>query len=287
MSHLRLAACLLAVSPIGLTAQADPPGRFLGASAYDQARHRLVLFGGVGSEDGVMNDTWEWDGNVWKQLTPDVSPPARAGHSMAFDPVRRVTLLFGGAGDQPLNDFWVFNGSTWRELTVEERPGPRLAALMYWNPDRQSIQLLGGQTITHRLNDLWEWNGSKWTQLRASTEPASPWMQETTMVFTEVPNSAIEAMLKSDLRNYITAQEAFYADNNRYAKTLEELKSGTGYQASSSVSVDMLQVTAETHAATASHYESPAGRCFIYVGDRPGSFPSEMKEGAPLCVGFE
>ena len=41
-----------------------PPRRRGTAMAYDQARNRVVLFGGDG-ESGLLGDTWEWDGRRW------------------------------------------------------------------------------------------------------------------------------------------------------------------------------------------------------------------------------
>ena len=38
------------------------------AMAYDEARRRVVLFGGDG-EHGLLDDTWEWDGREWTRRT--------------------------------------------------------------------------------------------------------------------------------------------------------------------------------------------------------------------------
>jgi hypothetical protein len=47
----------------------DAPGpspRYLPGLAYDRRRGVLVLFGG-GDETGLLSDTWEFDGNSWRQ----------------------------------------------------------------------------------------------------------------------------------------------------------------------------------------------------------------------------
>ena len=41
-----------------------PPRRHATAMAYDQARNRVVLFGGEG-ESGLLGVTWEWDDRRW------------------------------------------------------------------------------------------------------------------------------------------------------------------------------------------------------------------------------
>lgn len=280
MSPLRLTIGLLAVSPSVVAAQADPPARFLAASAYDHTRHRLVLFGGLGLADKVLGDTWEWDGARWNQLTPATVPPARGGHAMAFDPIRRVVLLFGGAGDdEPFDDLWAFNGVTWKAVPFDNGPVSRIAAQMFWNPDRRAIQLLGGQAMTGRLNDLWEWNGSKWTLLSGSAAPIAA--SENRAI-----TSAREALMKSELRNLVTAQEAFFADNNRYAKDMAEMKE-YGWAPGDDITIEMTRADDNSWSATATHSEEAGGSCMIYVGQRPPSFPEDLEEGSPRCTGFK
>src|SRR5262249_12382183 len=55
-----------------------PPGRYDAGMAFDSARNRTVLFGGVDVNFNGLNDTWEWDGSTWTQLSPATSPPARS-----------------------------------------------------------------------------------------------------------------------------------------------------------------------------------------------------------------
>ena len=45
-----------------------PPHRRGTAMAYDEARRRVVLFGGDG-EAGMLDDTWEWNGRQWTRVT--------------------------------------------------------------------------------------------------------------------------------------------------------------------------------------------------------------------------
>lgn len=48
---------------------AGPAARAMGHLAYDQRRDRVVLFGGRnGWPDGDLNDTWEWDGAIWRRV---------------------------------------------------------------------------------------------------------------------------------------------------------------------------------------------------------------------------
>lgn len=46
-----------------------PPARFMGEMAYDEARDRVVFFGGrPGLPHPDLNDTWEWDGSRWTAI---------------------------------------------------------------------------------------------------------------------------------------------------------------------------------------------------------------------------
>jgi hypothetical protein len=54
-------------------ADASPDGpapRAMGYIAYDRKRDRIVLFGGRRGWPDDLNDTWEWDGARWRQVTP-------------------------------------------------------------------------------------------------------------------------------------------------------------------------------------------------------------------------
>ncbi len=49
---------------------ADGPGvRAFHAMTYDPQSERVLLFGGIGGDDGkVLNDVWAWDGSRWDRL---------------------------------------------------------------------------------------------------------------------------------------------------------------------------------------------------------------------------
>jgi len=96
--------------------------------------------------------------------------------------------------------------------------------------------------------------------------------------FANTKEKAYVASVKSDLRNLVTAQEAYFADNaNNYATATAGL--GTSYSSSTGVTVTMGTVTAGTFwSATGSHTGMPAGKsCAIAVGS------GATREGEPVC----
>ncbi|HEY3288102.1 MAG TPA: prepilin-type N-terminal cleavage/methylation domain-containing protein [Gemmatimonadaceae bacterium] len=93
--------------------------------------------------------------------------------------------------------------------------------------------------------------------------------------FANTKEKAYVASMKSDLRNLVTAQEAYFSDNNSsYASSITAM--GTNYKASSGVTVTMGAVTATGWSATAGH-ASTARTCAISVGG------TATNEGEPVC----
>jgi hypothetical protein len=75
-----------------------PPVRTSGKMVYDASRDVCVLQGGMDPYNGnLINDTWEFDGAAWTQISGPNPTPARWGFAMTVDPVRGKVVAFGGA----------------------------------------------------------------------------------------------------------------------------------------------------------------------------------------------
>jgi type IV pilus assembly protein PilA len=93
--------------------------------------------------------------------------------------------------------------------------------------------------------------------------------------FANTKEKAYVASMKSDLRNLITAQEAYFSDNNsNYAQSTTNL--GTNYKASSGITVTLGSVTNTGWRATATSV-STAKTCAIQLGG------GSTDEGDPVC----
>ena len=93
--------------------------------------------------------------------------------------------------------------------------------------------------------------------------------------FANTKEKAYVASMKSDLRNLITAQEAYFADNNStYAASTANL--GTNYKASSGITVTLSSVTNTGWQASATSM-STAKTCAITLGG------GSTDEGDPIC----
>jgi len=93
--------------------------------------------------------------------------------------------------------------------------------------------------------------------------------------FANTKEKAYIASMKSDLRNLITAQEAYFADNNSlYAQSTSNL--GTSYKSSSGVTVTLGTVSNTGWDATSWH-NATTKTCSIAVGG------TSTNEGVPVC----
>jgi prepilin-type N-terminal cleavage/methylation domain-containing protein len=94
--------------------------------------------------------------------------------------------------------------------------------------------------------------------------------------FSTTKEKAYVAAMQSDLRNLVTAQEAYFADHaHTYSETTEGL--GTSYKASTGVTVVISDVAVNTWTATATHTNAPDKRCTITIGTATNS-------GEPVCT---
>lgn len=87
-----------------------PHARTGAAMAFDAARGRLVLFGGMlgGPRSwSYLDDTWEFDGVGWAQRPLATHPSFRTRFGAAYDVARARTVVFGGYGVSGLE------GTTW------------------------------------------------------------------------------------------------------------------------------------------------------------------------------
>ena len=151
-----------------------PGGRFGHAMAYDSVRGRVVLFGGEGSQGGLLADTWEWDGKVWSRISAE-GPVPRAHAAMAFDARLSRVVMHGGRGVAntviALDDTWLWDGVKW-QLVGAKSVGGRYNHAMAYDSLRQVTVLHGGANANGAdLDDTWEFDGKAWNKVSSSTGP--------------------------------------------------------------------------------------------------------------------
>ena len=91
-------------------------------------------------------------------------------------------------------------------------------------------------------------------------------------------DSAYFRAMKTDLRNLVVAEEAFFADSVKYTTSI-----GTGgltYSVTAGNVAPRIILTADGWRATISNENTPV-RCFIFIGTT--AHPPARKEGYPTC----
>jgi cysteine-rich repeat protein len=148
-----------------LSPAASPGSRFNHVMAYDAARGRIVLYGGMSCGWGgcaYFNDTWEWDGSTWQDVTPAVSPPG--ARALTYDATRERTVLVGGADGQTIT--WEWDGSSWVDKSGSRPPplGDGGDAALSYDPVRGRTLLFGGRWGILPI-DTWEFDGTEWREV--------------------------------------------------------------------------------------------------------------------------
>ena len=134
MNLRRTLPWLLLLAPLAAQAQwvhrtdvGSPGQRTAHALAYDRDRGVTVFFGGeigASGQEAYFDDTWEYDGLHWRQITiVGPGPDNRSGHAMCYDTVRHEILLCGGVNEDGfLNDCWAYHHTGPDQGTWSVRP---------------------------------------------------------------------------------------------------------------------------------------------------------------------
>lgn len=94
------------------------------------------------------------------------------------------------------------------------------------------------------------------------------------------PHSAYRSMVENDLRNLVTAQEAFFADSQRFASRADL---GNMYAPTSLDSITIVSADRSGWHALGSHPYLLNQACGVWVGVRPPDGMHGAKEGEPTC----
>ena len=145
-----------------------PRPRAEASMAYDERRHRLVLFGGYYKIDSLstrLADTWEWDGRSWT-LVADSGPTGRNNAAMVYDPARGVTVLFGGSDGTASGETWEWDGNRWSRSAPPT--DPRYNTVMWYDVASRRLIRFGGWFSGQRWGDTWAYQDGRWTRLDVS-----------------------------------------------------------------------------------------------------------------------
>ena len=97
--------------------------------------------------------------------------------------------------------------------------------------------------------------------------------------FANTKSKAYITAMKSDLRNLVTAEEAFFADSSKYTGTVTQLK----YQSSTGVNSPTITAGAGYWYATTAHTQLPGMSCGLGINTTNPVVGAAAAEGEPAC----
>ncbi|MEM7199223.1 MAG: kelch repeat-containing protein [Planctomycetota bacterium] len=150
-----------------------PSSRTQQAVAFDSARGRLVLFGGFDQASRQeLDDTWELDGDTWREVFPPQRPPARFGHHLVYDEARARLVLYAGLPREPsMRNVWEWDGTNWAERATTLSPPGELETAMVYDSWRRRVVLFGTHDApSTEPGQTWAWDGTTW-ELRGTNGP--------------------------------------------------------------------------------------------------------------------
>ncbi|MCA8949523.1 MAG: hypothetical protein KDE27_08465, partial [Planctomycetes bacterium] len=166
-----------------------PPARYFGGMAYDVGRGVTVLYGGLVATlfgANYRDDTWEWNGTDWTQVTTAATPGSLIGNpgvgevTIAYDFVGQRIVLFGGELFQGIvpapNVTLEYDGVNWTQASPAVSPPRRSQASLCTAPTLGGVLLFGGTNFNNPpgpngeivWNDTWVYDSlaDTWTQLQ-------------------------------------------------------------------------------------------------------------------------
>lgn len=137
---------------ITTTNSPSPRDRF--GFAYDIARGKSVLFGGIAA--AASDETWEYDGVDWTLINTPTTPAARQKVRLAYDANRSVCVMQGGQDGTQLLDSWEYDGVNWRIVPSTPSPARGENAIAF-DLARNTTVVFGGYTYTGTSTETWEY----------------------------------------------------------------------------------------------------------------------------------
>lgn len=152
-----------------LSPEVSPPARTQASCWYDEARGRVMLYGGSNMQDS-FDDLWEWDGVNWQRLREHVPGAPKSLSASAYD-ARRGVLVAIFQTDE-VAELHEFNGTSWKRFEVEV-PDPEYSyARLVYDPVKQQVLYYGGIDVDsfEVAPGAWHWDGKYWAECKPVTE---------------------------------------------------------------------------------------------------------------------
>jgi len=175
-----------------------PPARYGAAMVYDAARDVVLLYGGSVSNQQLLGDLWQWDGEDWSQIAmPEPNPGLRTGARMLFNEIDGKVYFYGGmvrgtlGGFFTIPEMWSWDGQAWTlewsGSGTQNPPRGRANATFVFDTLRQRTIVHGGVfwqgDAIGIMRDLVESNGVTWSVIDSGGGVGPGYVSATTAWF--------------------------------------------------------------------------------------------------------
>jgi hypothetical protein len=138
---------------------------------HDPVRGVFVFYGGLNTSffgGPSIDQTWEYNGTTWTQITTVNTPGGLGVYGMCFDSVRNRTVLYGGQPNSffPIaaNGTWEYDGNDWTQVTTLTSPGPLERPAMCFHQGLGRTVMFGGiDPQVGGVDTTWLYDGTNWT----------------------------------------------------------------------------------------------------------------------------
>jgi Galactose oxidase, central domain len=165
-----------------LTGIAAPPARSQAVFVFDSTLNYTLLFGGANVlTSQQFQDSWEFVGGVWTELSPSYSPAPRQGAAGVWDQVDlRVMVFSGDEQGLPANipDTWWFYSGNWAEDQSTpsfswSQPSARVGGGIAFDTAAGYTIFFGGQTRDGANGETWAYGNQEWIEIFPTTSPSA------------------------------------------------------------------------------------------------------------------
>jgi hypothetical protein len=137
---------------------------------YDQARKRVVLFGGADTKYTTsFDDTWEYDPAVQGWAEVNVVPKALNDRPIAaYDEARQRSVVLTNKA----RETWLWDGTSWAHALprTTEHPEAEGSAAAY-DAVRKQVVTFGGSVNGVASDETWLWDGGDWKKAEGLAPP--------------------------------------------------------------------------------------------------------------------
>lgn len=133
----------------------SPSARRHSGIAYDSARQRVLLFGGVDNANVALDDLWSWNGTAWTRLS--ASTGGREIGTEIYATAQDVFSVSPTGRVQRLVD------TQWVQVTPASTPDRTTASMAYDSARGRLVRFGGGAAPGQAARETWEYDGQTWT----------------------------------------------------------------------------------------------------------------------------